>query len=92
MRGDIVAGLTVKAPRAPESRAYATIAGVPPVVGLCAAVPALARYAILGSSRHLIVGRMSAKLWYMLVAVPLAIVAVVMFHRNATGIGGSSHS
>ena len=44
----------------PESLAYATIAGVPPVVGLYAAVPALLLYALLGSSRHLVVASMSA--------------------------------
>ena len=36
-----LAGLTVWAVLVPESLAYATIAGVPPVVGLYAAVPAL---------------------------------------------------
>lgn len=40
--------------------AYATIAGVPPVVGLYAAAPALVLYAALGSSKHLVVGPMSA--------------------------------
>ena len=55
-----MAGLTVWAVLVPESLAYATIAGVPPVVGLYAAVPALVLYALLGSSRHLIVSPMSA--------------------------------
>ena len=59
-RGDLVAGLTVWAVLVPESLAYASIAGVSPVVGLYAAPPALVLYAILGSSRHLIVGPMSA--------------------------------
>ncbi|MGY1665842.1 SulP family inorganic anion transporter [Geodermatophilus sp. SYSU D00696] len=57
---DLAAGLTVWAVLVPESFAYATIAGVPPVVGLYAAVPALLLYALLGSSRHLVVGPMSA--------------------------------
>ena len=60
VRGDLLAGLTVWAVLVPESLAYATIAGVPPVVGLYAAVPALVLYALLGSSRHLIVSPMSA--------------------------------
>ncbi len=59
-RADVIAGLTVWAVLVPESLAYATIAGVPPVVGLYAAVPALALYALVGSSRHLIVAPMSA--------------------------------
>ena len=60
VRADVIAGLTVWAVLVPESLAYATIAGVPPVVGLYAAVPALALYALVGSSRHLIVSPMSA--------------------------------
>ena len=60
LRPDIVAGLTVWAVLVPEALAYATIAGVPPVVGLYAAVPALILYALAGSSRHLVVGPMSA--------------------------------
>lgn len=60
IRADVVAGLTVWAVLVPEALAYATIAGVPPVVGLYAAVPALVLYAALGSSKHLVVGPMSA--------------------------------
>jgi SulP family sulfate permease len=60
LRGDLVAGLTVWAVLVPESLAYASIAGVSPVVGLYAAPPALLFYALFGSSRHLIVGPMSA--------------------------------
>lgn len=57
---DVVAGLTVWAVLVPEALAYATIAGVSPVVGLYAAPPALILYAAFGSSRHLVVGPMSA--------------------------------
>ena len=60
LRPDLVAGLTVWAVLVPESLAYATIAGVPPVVGLYAAVPSLVFYAVFGSSRHLVVASMSA--------------------------------
>ena len=60
LRADLLAGLTVWAVLVPESLAYATIAGVPPVVGLYAAVPSLVLYAVLGSSRHLVVASMSA--------------------------------
>ncbi|ACQ79012.1 sulphate transporter [Beutenbergia cavernae DSM 12333] len=60
IRPDVIAGLTVWAVLVPEAFAYATIAGVPPVVGLYAAVPALIAYAAFGSSRHLVVGPMSA--------------------------------
>jgi sulfate permease, SulP family len=60
VRPDVIAGLTVWAVLVPESLAYATIAGVSPVVGLYAAVPSLVLYALVGSSRHLIVAPMSA--------------------------------
>ncbi|MGN5237049.1 SulP family inorganic anion transporter [Rhodococcus sp. SJ-3] len=60
LRPDIVAGLTVWAVLVPEALAYATIAGVPPVIGLYAAIPSLILYAAAGSSRHLVVGPMSA--------------------------------
>jgi sulfate permease, SulP family len=56
----VLAGLTVWAVLVPESPAYATIAGVPAVVRLYAAVPALLLYVALGSSRHLLGGPMSA--------------------------------
>ena len=57
---DVVAGLTVWAVLVPEALAYATIAGVSPVVGLYAAPPALILYAAFGSSRHLVTGLMAA--------------------------------
>ena len=58
--GDLVAGLTVWAVLVPEALAYASIAGVSPVVGLYAAPGALIFYAAFGSSRHLVVGPMAA--------------------------------
>ena len=60
LRGDLVAGLTVWAVLVPEALAYASIAGVSPVVGLYAAPGALLLYAAFGSSRHLVTGPMSA--------------------------------
>ncbi len=60
IRGDVIAGLTVWAVLVPEALAYATIAGVSPVVGLYAAPGALLVYAAFGSSRHLGVGPMAS--------------------------------
>src|SRR6202000_3318878 len=60
LRSDLVAGLTVWAVLVPEALAYASIAGVSPVVGLYAAAGALIFYAGCGSSRHLGTGPMSA--------------------------------
>jgi sulfate permease, SulP family len=59
-RGDLVAGLTVWAVLVPEALAYASIAGVSPVVGLYAAPGALIFYAAFGSSKHLVTGPMAA--------------------------------
>ena len=56
LRGDVVAGLTVAAYLVPQVMAYATVAGLSPVVGLWAAVLPLAVYAVLGSSRQLSAG------------------------------------
>ncbi|HYZ69927.1 MAG TPA: sulfate permease [Mycobacterium sp.] len=56
LRGDVVAGVTVAAYLVPQVMAYATVAGLPPVVGLWAAFVPLAGYAVLGSSRQLSVG------------------------------------
>ena len=55
-RGDAVAGLTVAAYLVPQVMAYAGVAGLPPVTGLWAALPAMAAYILLGSSRQLSVG------------------------------------
>jgi high affinity sulfate transporter 1 len=56
LRGDVLAGVTVAAYLVPQVMAYTSVAGLPPVAGLWAILPALALYALLGSSRLLSVG------------------------------------
>ncbi|NGO47316.1 SulP family inorganic anion transporter [Streptomyces ureilyticus] len=56
LRGDLLAGVTVAAYLVPQVMAYAGVAGLPPVAGLWAILPALVLYACLGSSRLLSVG------------------------------------
>lgn len=56
LRGDLLAGVTVTAFLVPQVMAYATVAGLPPVTGLWAVLPAIGAYALLGSSRLLSVG------------------------------------
>lgn len=56
LRGDLLAGVTVAAYLVPQVMAYATVAGLPPVAGLWAILPAIVVYAFLGSSRLLAVG------------------------------------
>jgi sulfate permease, SulP family len=53
---DFLAGLAVWAVMVPESMAYAGIVGVPPIMGLYTIVPPLLAYALLGTSRLLVVG------------------------------------
>ena len=53
---DILAGLAVWAVLVPEGIAYAGIVGVPPIMGLYTLVPPLIAYALLGTSRLLVVG------------------------------------
>lgn len=56
LRGDVLAGITVAAYLIPQVMAYATLAGLPPVAGLWAALGPMLVYAFLGSSRQLSVG------------------------------------
>ena len=53
---DALAGIALWAVMVPESMAYAGIVGVPPIMGLYTIVPALLAYALLGTSRQLVVG------------------------------------
>ena len=53
---NVIAALAVWAVLVPQSMAYASLAGVPPINGLYAAIAALLVYALLGTSRQLNVG------------------------------------
>jgi high affinity sulfate transporter 1 len=53
---DFLAGLAVWAVMVPEALAYAGIVGVPPIMGLYTIVPPLVAYALLGTSRLLVIG------------------------------------
>jgi sulfate permease, SulP family len=57
---DAVAGLTLAALATPEVLGYAKIAGMPLVTGLYTLLLPMAVFAVLGSSRHLVVGADSA--------------------------------
>ncbi|MFJ6939664.1 SulP family inorganic anion transporter [Streptomyces sp. NPDC101132] len=73
LRGDLLAGTTVAAYLVPQVMAYAAVAGLPPVAGLWAALPALVLYALSGTSRLLSVGPESTTALMTAVAVgPLA--------------------
>jgi sulfate permease, SulP family len=53
---DVLAGVALWAVMVPEGMAYSSIVGVPPIMGLYTLVPALVAYAVLGTSRQLVVG------------------------------------
>ena len=59
LKGDLIAGSVVAALAIPQSLGYATIAGLPVQVGLYSLPTVLIVYAILGTSRKLIVGPVS---------------------------------
>jgi len=54
--GDLVAGLVVAIMVVPQGMAYATLAGLPPEIGLYASIAPLVAYALFGTSRTLAVG------------------------------------
>lgn len=58
--GDILAGITLAAYAIPVSLAYATLAGLPPQVGVYGYLLGGLGYALLGSSRQMAVGPTSA--------------------------------
>ncbi len=73
LRWDALAGVTVAAYLVPQVMAYAGVAGLPPVAGLWAVVPAMALYQWSGTSRLLSVGPESTTALMTAVAVgPLA--------------------
>ena len=70
---DVVAGLIIWSVVTPQAVAYAQIAGLPPQAGLIAAPGAMLGYALLGSSRTLVVSATTATSGVSAVAVgPLA--------------------
>jgi high affinity sulfate transporter 1 len=57
---DVIAGITLAALGIPEVMGYTKIAGMPVVTGLYTILVPIAMFAVLGSSRHLVVGADSA--------------------------------
>ncbi len=60
LRPDAIAGLVVWSVVTPQAVAYAQIAGLPPAAGLMAAPGALLAYALIGTSRQLVVSATTA--------------------------------
>jgi len=60
LKGDLFAGITLGAYAIPEGVAYATLAGLPPQLGIYGYLLGGLGYALFGSSRHLAIGPTSA--------------------------------
>ncbi|HKE99796.1 MAG TPA: SulP family inorganic anion transporter [Actinomycetes bacterium] len=60
LRTDVVAGITLAALAIPEVMGYTKIAGMPVITGLYTMLLPVIAFALLGSSRHLVVGADSA--------------------------------
>lgn len=60
LTSDVVAGVTLAAYAVPVALAYATLAGLPPQIGVYGYLLGGLGYALLGSSRHLAIGPTSA--------------------------------
>ena len=60
LQADIVAGITLAALAIPEVMGYTKIAGMPVITGLYTILIPIAAFALVGSSRHLVVGADSA--------------------------------
>jgi len=82
LRADIIAGLTLWGLVVPEAMAYAGIANLPPEAGLYTLLAALLVYAILGTSRHLVVQATSAT-----AALLASVVISALFAAELVGAG-----
>jgi sulfate permease, SulP family len=56
---DIIAGIVIAVVLVPETIAYATLAGLPPEIGIYTAIVAYLVYALVGTSRQLVVAPVS---------------------------------
>src|SRR5207237_744628 len=81
---DALAGLTLAAIGIPEVLGYAKIAGMPLVTGLYTMLLPMAAFAVLGSSRHLVVAADSATA--AILAAALTVLAARLFTRRLPGL------
>ena len=85
MRSDLLAGITLGAYALPEGVAYASLASLPPLVGIYRYLLGGVGYALFGSSRHLAIGPTSAITLMVGASVaPMALGDPVRFAQLAT--------
>ena len=80
---DVIAGLTLWGLVVPEAMAYAGIAGLPPQAGLYTLLASLIVYALLGTSRHLVVQATSATAALLASSVAAALIATAAANASA---------
>ncbi|MGH6624070.1 MAG: SulP family inorganic anion transporter [Burkholderiaceae bacterium] len=86
-RHDLAAGLAVAAVGIPGSVANAQLAGLPPVVGLCASTLPMIAYALFGTSRQLLMGPGAAGAAIVAAGVaPLAMGDALRYHDLAIAL------
>ena len=92
---DLVAGLSVACIALPVGVAYAQLAGFGPEVGLYSSILPLLAYALLGTSRQLIVGpdsatcALAAASFLPRVPAPLAVMALAAVAAKLLGLDGA---
>ena len=79
---DIIAGLTLWGLVVPQAMAYAGIAGLPPQAGLYTLLASLLVYALMSTSRHLVVQATSATAALLASAVAAALVATAAVNAS----------
>jgi sulfate permease, SulP family len=85
LKDDLFAGITLAAYAVPVALAYATLAGLPPQVGVYGYLLGGLGYALFGSSRHLAIGPTSAISLMIAVSIaPLAMGDPVRYAQIAT--------
>ena len=82
LTADAIAGLTLWGLVVPEAMAYAGIAGLPPQTGLYTLLAALLVYALLGTSRHLVVQATSATAALLASSVAAALIATAAVNAS----------
>ncbi len=84
LSADVLAGLTVWGLVIPESMAYAGVAGLPAQFGLYTLLASLFAYALIGTSRQLMVQPTSASAALMASAIPVVVVAAGLAEDGAS--------
>ena len=84
LAGDLTAGVITAIMLAPQAMAYATLAGMPPVTGLYAALVPLVAYALFGTSGQLAVGPVA--MVSLLTATALSSVVAALRESSGTAV------